>query len=109
MRCPPSCTAGILAFRSPDRATDFLPIIGASRRFVRAETDTTTRMERKKTGRPPKGLGPRCEVRARLPVQMAEALQEEAARRGMSFTDFVGEWASQVTGMPYSKQEALIA
>lgn len=77
--------------------------------FVRAKTDRTAHMERKRTGRPPKGLGPRCEVRARLPVQLAEALQEEAARRGMSFTDFVGEWASEVTGMPYSNQEALIA
>jgi hypothetical protein len=62
-------------------------------------------MERKKTGRPSKG--PRTEVRAKLPVQLAQALQSEASRRGMTLTDLVGELAAQATGVPYVHQEAL--
>jgi hypothetical protein len=65
-------------------------------------------MERRKPGRPSKG--PRNEVRAKLPVRLVEALQAEAARRGMTVTDLVGELAAQVTGVPYTtQQEALTA
>jgi hypothetical protein len=64
-------------------------------------------MERKKTGRPSKGE--RHLVRAKLPVRLAEALHAEAARRGMTLTDLVGEWASRETGVPYSPQESLMA
>lgn len=62
-------------------------------------------MERKKTGRPSKG--PRNLIRAKLPVKLAEALQDEASRRGMTLTDLIGELAAQATGVPYVHQEAL--
>jgi hypothetical protein len=62
-------------------------------------------MERKKTGRPSKGE--RRLVRAKLPVPLAQALQTEAARRGMTVTDFLGELAANATGVPYRHQEAL--
>ncbi len=48
-------------------------------------------------------------MRAKLPVRLAEALHAEAARRGMTLTDFVGEWASRETGVPYTTQEPLMA
>lgn len=46
-------------------------------------------------------------MRALLPVQLAEALHAEAARRGMTLTDLIGEMAATATGVPYSSQEAL--
>lgn len=64
-------------------------------------------MERRKPGRPSKG--PRHEVRAKLPVVLAEALQDEAVRRGMTVTDLMGQLAADATGVPYATQEALIA
>lgn len=62
-------------------------------------------MERKKTGRPSKGE--RRLVRAKLPVPLAQALQAEATRRGMTLNDFLGELAANATGVPYSSQEVL--
>jgi len=62
-------------------------------------------VERKKPGRPSKGE--REQVRARVPVALLRALQDEAARRGMTFNDFVGETLADVVGVPYSEQEAL--
>jgi len=62
-------------------------------------------MERRKPGPPSKGE--REEVRARVPVALRRALQEEAARRGMTFNDFVGEALADLVGVPYSHQEAL--
>lgn len=46
-------------------------------------------------------------MRAKLPVPLAQALQTEAARRGMTVTDFLGELAANATGVPYRHQEAL--
>jgi hypothetical protein len=62
-------------------------------------------METKKIGRPSKG--PRNEVRAKLPVRLAEALQAEAARLGITVTDLIGEMAAERTGVPYVTQERL--
>lgn len=62
-------------------------------------------MERRKPGRPAKGE--REEVRARVPVQLRRALQAEAARRGMTFNDFVGEALAELVGVPYAPQEGL--
>ena len=62
-------------------------------------------MERRKPGRPSKGE--REQVRARVPVPLLRALQDEATRRGMTFNDFVGETLADVVGVPYSEQEAL--
>jgi predicted HicB family RNase H-like nuclease len=62
-------------------------------------------MEHKKTGRPSKG--PRREVRARVPVTLWDALHDEAARRGMTVNDLVGEHLAALVGVPYSPQEAL--
>jgi hypothetical protein len=62
-------------------------------------------METKKVGRPSKG--PRNEVRAKLPVQLAEALQAEAARLGITVTDLIGHMAAERTGVPYATQEGL--
>jgi predicted HicB family RNase H-like nuclease len=62
-------------------------------------------MARRKTGRPSKGE--REEVRARVPISLRRALQEEAARRGMTVNDLVGETLAELTGVPYTEQEAL--
>jgi hypothetical protein len=59
-------------------------------------------MEAKKTGRPSKGS--RNEVRAKLPVRLAEALQAEAKRQGKTLTDLIGEMAAQRTGVPYEPE-----
>lgn len=63
------------------------------------------RVERRKPGPPSKGE--REQVRARVPVPLLRALQEEAARRGMTFNDFIGETLAEVVGVPYSPQEAM--
>ena len=62
-------------------------------------------MARGKVGRPSKG--DREEVRARVPVQLRRALLEEAARRGMTVNDLVGETLAELTGVAYDPQEAL--
>ena len=62
-------------------------------------------MERKKPGPPYKGE--RQQVRARVPVPLLRALQQEATQRGMTFNDFIGETLAGVVGVPYSPQEAL--
>lgn len=62
-------------------------------------------MERRKPG--PPGKGEREEVRARVPVALRRALQQEATRRGVTFNDFVGEALADLVGVPYSDQEAL--
>lgn len=62
-------------------------------------------MEHKKPGRP--GKGDRKQVKVRLPVQLAEAFLAEATRRGVTVNDWIGEFAAEVTGIPYDQQEAL--
>ena len=62
-------------------------------------------MERKKPGPPSKGE--REQVRARVPVPLLDALRAEAARRGMTFNDFIGETLADVVGVPYTDQEGL--
>ena len=62
-------------------------------------------MTRRKIGRPSKGE--REEVRAKVPVSLRRAVQEEAARRGMTVNDLVGELLADCTGVPYTSQEAL--
>ncbi len=62
-------------------------------------------MERKKPG--PKGKGPRREIRSRLPEALYEAIHAEAARRGVTINDLVGENLAELVRVPYSPQEAL--
>lgn len=62
-------------------------------------------MERKRTGRPPKGN--RRLVAYRLPNPLLDAVREHAARRGMTATDLVGELLAAGVGMPYEVQEGL--
>ena len=42
-----------------------------------------------------------------MPVSLRRALQQEAARRGMTVNDLVGETLAELTGVPYTEQEAL--
>lgn len=67
----------------------------------------TARMERKKPG--PAGKGPRKQVAVRLPLALADAAQEYAAQRGMTFNDWLGEMLAERTGVPYENQGALMA
>jgi len=46
-------------------------------------------------------------VKVRLPDALAVAFQEEAERRGISITDWIGQFAAEQTGVPYETQEAL--
>ena len=62
-------------------------------------------MEHKRPGRPSKGA--RKQVKVRLPDALAVAFQEEAERRGISITDWIGQFAAEQTGVPYETQEAL--
>jgi len=62
-------------------------------------------VEHKKPGRPSKGS--RKQVKVRLPDALAVAFQKEAERRGISITDWIGQFASEQTGIPYQPQEAL--
>lgn len=66
-------------------------------------------MERSKGGRPPR-WAPDVElkwVKARMPVELADAFQREADKRGMTVQDFLGHVAEQVTGVPYNPQGGL--
>lgn len=65
----------------------------------------TCGMQRRKPGRPHKG--DRKQVKVRLPVALAEAFLAEAARRGMTINDWIGEFAAEQTGVPYAPQEGL--
>ena len=62
-------------------------------------------MAHRKIGRPSKG--DRELVRAKMPVRLRDAAYQEAARRGMTFTDLLGELLAEATGVPYTTQEAL--
>lgn len=62
-------------------------------------------MERKKTGRPPRG--DRRLANFRLPVHLLAALKAHAANRGMTVTDLVGEALAAEVGVPYMPQEGL--
>lgn len=46
-------------------------------------------------------------MRARVPVELRRALQDEATRRGMTFNDFIGEALSELVGVPYTPQRSM--
>lgn len=79
--------------------------VGVSLPSLGSETACSRSVERKKPGPPSKG--PRVQLKARMPEQLYAAALQEAARRGMTLTDFVGELIAESTGVPYSFQEAL--
>lgn len=62
--------------------------------------------QRRRTGRPSKGA--RREVRARVPVTLFEALHGEAARRGMTFNDLIGETLAEVVDVPYHPDQEVL-
>jgi predicted HicB family RNase H-like nuclease len=62
-------------------------------------------MERKKTGRPPKGE--RTLVNFRVPPTLHQAAKERAQEQGMTMNDFLGELLSAELGVPYQSQEGL--
>lgn len=62
-------------------------------------------MERRKPGR--RSKGPRVQLKARVPEELHHAVLAEAARRGMTLNDLVGETFAGLTGVPYTCQEAL--
>lgn len=108
---------------SPDAALLLVPEISphgrsrtrapATRRVIarRAFAVSTLRngrklaMERKKTGRPSKG--DRAFVNFKLPRPLIAAMKEQAAERGMTITDLVGETLAAEVGVPYQLQEGL--
>jgi hypothetical protein len=63
------------------------------------------RMERKKTGRPPKPGGPRIARTYRLPAQLVEAIEEYADKHGMHQVDLVGQSLADKLGVPYTPQQ----
>jgi predicted DNA binding CopG/RHH family protein len=62
-------------------------------------------MEHKRTGRPSKGDRDRLPVR--LPKAFAEAAKNHAARRGLTFNDYVMELLAADMGVPADQQEGL--
>lgn len=66
-------------------------------------------MERAKVGRPPR-WDPDVElkwVKARMPVELADAFYREANKHGMTVQDFLGYVAEELTGVPYAPQGGL--
>ncbi|MFD8497976.1 hypothetical protein [Amycolatopsis sp. NPDC059657] len=66
-------------------------------------------MERPKGGRPPR-FAADVElkwVKARMPVELADAFQNEARKNGMTVQDFLGHLAEKLTGVPYDPQGGL--
>jgi hypothetical protein len=63
-------------------------------------------MERKKTGRPSKGL--RHKTLLRTPVPLHEAAVNRARSLGLTLNDYYVWLASQDTGVPASNQEGLL-
>lgn len=72
-----------------------------------SRNDRTGPMEKKRIGRPSKGQRKRLQVR--LPLELADALEYQAAKAGMTVNDYVGHMAAQMTGVPYQQQGALMA
>jgi hypothetical protein len=66
-------------------------------------------MERPKGGRPPRWDSDveLKVVKAKMPVALADAFQNEAKKRGMTVQDFLGNLAEQLTGVPYDPQGGL--
>lgn len=62
-------------------------------------------MERRKPG--PVGKGVRRQLKVRLPPPLVDAVQAEAARRGLTVNDLLGQLLAGETGVPYEQQEAL--
>lgn len=62
-------------------------------------------MERKKTGRPSRGE--RSPVNFYLPTAFKKEAMAHAQRRGLSFTDLLGELLEREIGLPYQPQEGL--
>ena len=58
-----------------------------------------------KPGRPSKGV--RVPVQAMVPLALRRAIREQAAQRGMSINDFLGDALAEATGVPYTNQEGL--
>lgn len=80
--------------------------VGVSIRSLVPETACSRSVERRKPGPPSKG--PRVQLKARLPEELYDAAVAEAARRGMTLNDLVGETLAQMTGVNYYlHQEAL--
>lgn len=46
-------------------------------------------------------------MQCKLPIVLADAAHDHAARRGMTLTDLIGELLADATGQPYKPQEAL--
>lgn len=42
-----------------------------------------------------------------MPVELADAVYQEAHKRGMTVQDFLGHLAEQLTGVPYDPQGGL--
>jgi hypothetical protein len=42
-----------------------------------------------------------------MPVELAEAFQKEAQKRGLNVQDFLGRLAEELTGVPYDPQGGL--
>jgi len=79
--------------------------IGAPPHFRLAGSITCRPVEHKKPGR--KSRGDRRQVNTRQPRVLAEAAEAEAARCGMTLTDWIGTLMAERLGMTYELQEAM--
>lgn len=82
-----------------------MPIFGVASTVLASRFDRTSRVERKKPGR--RSKGDRCQVNTRQPRVLAARAEAEAARRGMTMTDFIGQLLAEAVGIPYDPQEAI--
>lgn len=80
-------------------------MFGVARSILLAVSGKTLAVERKKPGR--KSKGDRCQVNTRQPRVLTEAAEAEAARRGMTMTNFVGQLLADAVGLPYQSQGEL--
>jgi predicted HicB family RNase H-like nuclease len=62
-------------------------------------------MERKKTGRPSKGL--RTPINFRVPPALHQAAKQRAEEHGMTLNDYLGELLADELGVAYHPQGGL--
>lgn len=81
------------------------PEIGAPPPILLAPSLSFALVERKKPGR--RSKGDRTQVNTRQPRVLADAAEAEAARRGLTLTDYIGQLLAGDLGIPYEVQEGL--
>jgi len=82
-----------------------VPPFAAEKRHIARMTQVRT--EERRIGRPPKGQGPRANLRGEVPVAIKRAAEQRAAALGLHVCDYLAYLVSADTGEQIPGQEAL--